>query len=474
MVLSLVCFRCAHVICQWATCSVFLMCIALAIAELGSSAPTSGGLYYWTHKFSSPKYRNLLAWIVGYTNTITYITGILGIDYSCALQIMAGASIGTGTFVPTVYQTYGVFCAVLISHGIVASLATGVLARLQWSFIVLNITLVLIILIGLPIATPSERMNTASYTFGNFTNLTLWPSGYAFILSFLAPLWSVGGFDAGVHISEEAVNANVAVPWAIVTVTAIGCTLGFALQICVAFSMGPDTISILSDPIGQPLATILHNSFNRNTTLAVWSLIIIALWMAGSSMTMSASRQAFAFSRDGALPFSPYLYRINSRSGTPVNCVWFAVTIAGLLGLLTFAGSAATTAIFSMGVVGQYVVNSIPITARFLGPHKFVPGPFSLGIFSKPVGCIAVLWMWFMTIALLFPTEPAPTATNMNYSVVVIGGVILLSVIYFYFPKYGGVYWFNGPVANVSEDTFADVKHDREASLGRDSGTKSG
>ncbi len=82
--------------------------------------------------------------------------------------------------------------------------------------------------------------------------------------------------------------------------------------------------------------------------------------------------------------------------------------------------------------------------------------------------------MWFMTIALLFPTEPAPTATNMNYSVVVIGGVILLSVIYFYFPKYGGVYWFNGPVANVSEDTFADVKHDREASLGRDSGTKSG
>ncbi len=67
--------------------------------------------------------------------------------------------------------------------------------------------------------------------------------------------WS-GGFDAGVHISEEAVNANVAVPWAIVTVTAIGCTLGFALQICVAFCMGPDTISILSDPIGQPLATV--------------------------------------------------------------------------------------------------------------------------------------------------------------------------------------------------------------------------
>ena len=50
---------------QWAVCGVFLTTIALAMAELGSAAPTSGGLYYWTFKFSSPRWRCLLSWIVG-------------------------------------------------------------------------------------------------------------------------------------------------------------------------------------------------------------------------------------------------------------------------------------------------------------------------------------------------------------------------------------------------------------------------
>ncbi len=35
------------------------------MAELASAAPTSGGLYYWTYRFSSPRWRNLLCWIVG-------------------------------------------------------------------------------------------------------------------------------------------------------------------------------------------------------------------------------------------------------------------------------------------------------------------------------------------------------------------------------------------------------------------------
>jgi len=50
---------------QWAVCGVFVTIIALAVAELGSAAPTAGGLYYWTFKFSSPKWRCLLSWIVG-------------------------------------------------------------------------------------------------------------------------------------------------------------------------------------------------------------------------------------------------------------------------------------------------------------------------------------------------------------------------------------------------------------------------
>lgn len=72
---------------------------------------------------------------------------------------------------------------------------------------------------------------------------------------------------------------------------------------------------------------------------------------------------------------------MNTHTRRPVNAVWFTVVASLLLGLLTFAGSAAISAVFSLVVVGQYVTYSIPISARFLGGQKFTPGPFNLGRF---------------------------------------------------------------------------------------------
>jgi hypothetical protein len=37
----------------------------------------------------------------------------------------------------------------------------------------------------------------------------------------------------------------------------------------------------------------------------------------------------------------------------------------------------------------------------------------------------------------------------MNYTVVVLGGIMVLSVLWYYFPVYGGVHWFTGPVSNI-------------------------
>jgi hypothetical protein len=64
-----------------------------------------------------------------------------------------------------------------------------------------------------------------------------------------------------------------------------------------------------------------------------------------------------------------------------VNSVWLGAVGALLLGLLAFAGPTAINAVFSLGVACQYVIFSIPISARFLGGKKFKPGPFHLDIF---------------------------------------------------------------------------------------------
>ncbi|KAF4564023.1 GABA-specific high-affinity permease [Pleurotus pulmonarius] len=376
----------------WAICSIFLMFIALAVAELGSSAPTSGGLYYWTFHFSSPRYRKLLSWIVGYTNSVAYISAAAAIDWGCSVQIMAAVTMGSNLrFVPSPAQIYGVYCTLLVCHALVASGATKIIARLQSVYILVNIALCLAIIIGLPAATPREFKNTAKYALGHFENT-------------------------------------------------------------LAFSMGTDLPAILESPIGQSVATIFYNSFGRRGTLILWSFIILVQFMMGTSILTAASRQIFAFSRDGALPFARFLYHIDKRTNTPVNCVWACAFSAGLLALICLAGPAASGAIFTLGVICQYVSLSVPIAARYLGGKEFVPGPFHLGKCGKLVAAVAVTWMTFMAIALLFPSVPEADTRSMNYTIVVLGGVLVLSLAYYYCPVYGGVYWFAGPVLTVARD----------------------
>ena len=93
----------------------------------------------------------------------------------------------------------------------------------------------------------------------------------------------------------------------------------------------------------------------------------------------TCSRQIFAFSRDGGLPLSKWLYNVNKRTHAPVPAVWFSVILSLLLGLLSFAGPSAIGAVFSLVVAGQYVAYSIPIAARFIGGRKIELGPFNLG-----------------------------------------------------------------------------------------------
>jgi len=171
----------------------------------------------------------------------------------------------------------------------------------------------------------------------------------------------------------------------------------------------------------------------------------------GSSMLLAASRQSYAFSRDGALPFSSWLYRMNGFTGTPVNTVLFDAILALLLGLLAFAGEVAINAVFAISVTGLYIAYAIPISARWLGDNKFEPGPFNLGFMSFPISVTAVIFMIFLGIVFLFPTTPNTDVPDMNYTVVVLGGVLILSLIWYYFPVYGGVHWFRGPVANIDK-----------------------
>ncbi len=110
---------------------------------------------------------------------------------------------------------------------------------------------------------------------------------------------------------------------------------------------------------------------------------------------LATSRQLFAFARDGALPFSSTLHRINSYTGTPFAAVWFCATGSFLIGLLAFAGETATNAIFAMSVGALYLAYIVPIACFVLakGTDRARVGPFTLGRFVSIFG--QLIWIRF-------------------------------------------------------------------------------
>lgn len=55
----------------WFLSSILIMFIGLAMADLASSMPTSGGLYYWTYKLAPRKYAAFLSWMVGCESSLS-------------------------------------------------------------------------------------------------------------------------------------------------------------------------------------------------------------------------------------------------------------------------------------------------------------------------------------------------------------------------------------------------------------------
>ena len=118
------------------------------------------------------------------------------------------------------------------------------------------------------------------------------------------------------------------------------------------------------------------------------------------------SRMIYAFSRDGALPGSRRWHRINPRTRTPTNSVWLGVTLAFLLGFLTFlqSGSYAVAFFAFVGItaVGLYIAYVIPVFLR-LRSKTFVKGPWHLRGFSKIVGWTAVVYVIFINLMFFAP-----------------------------------------------------------------------
>jgi amino acid transporter len=233
----------------------------------------------------------------------------------------------------------------------------------------------------------------------------------------------------------------------------ISWVLGFLILIVLAACINPNLASVIGSPFGQPMAQIYFDALGKNGALAFMSLLLVCQFSMGLSLLVAVSRQAWAFSRDGALPFSFFFRAISKRFGyIPFRIVWGCVFLTAITGLLCLIAPAAANALFSLAVAAAYFAWGIPILCRVVwGQDKFVPGPFYTGtMFSAPIAWLAIAFLGFGIVLAMFPVGgPDPKPETMNYTVVINAAVWGGALLYYYIDARK---WFKGPKTTVNED----------------------
>ena len=155
--------------------------------------------------------------------------------------------------------------------------------------------------------------------------------GFATLMGFLSVIWTMSGYDAPFHLSEECSNANVAAPRAIVMTAQLGFYLGFPVILVIAYCVS-DIQEVVAGSLGQPMGALCLQVLGPKAGLAMFAINIVAQWTVELGCIIAGSRVIYAYSRDDALPGSRWWKQVNKHTLTPVNALWFDLGVNALLG----------------------------------------------------------------------------------------------------------------------------------------------
>jgi amino acid permease (GABA permease) len=434
----------------WPVVGLFVLMVGLAMAELASSFPTAGGLYYWSAKLGG-KNSAAWSWFTGWFNLLGQVGVTAGIDFGLAL--FADALLNALFQYPS---TPGwivlIYAVVLFLHGLLNTFGVGVVALLNdisvwWHLI--GVAIIFIVLFFVP-----AHHQSVSFIFTNFVNNTgFGNSYYVFLIGLLLAQYTFTGYDASAHMTEETHNAAVAGPRGIVWSIIISLIAGWILLIGVTGAI--QNYSAESTAV-TPAAQIFIDAVGHNLGLFLLFIVVGAQFYCGMSSVTANSRMIYAFSRDGAVPGSQFWHKINPRTRTPTNSIWFAAVGAFILGLPYLWSPVAYAAVTSIAVIGLYIAYGIPILLRLLAGEKFQRGPWHLGRWSYIVGWIAVVWIVFIAILFVLPqVSPGNTLVTFNYAILAVAVVLVYAGGYWFLSARN---WFKGPRVQGSAEELAKIE----------------
>ena len=107
--------------------------------------------------------------------------------------------------------------------------------------------------------------------------------------------YTITGFDASAHLSEETMKASWSAPIGVLTSIVCSAVFGFFLILCLLFSIQGDLQRTATTPTYQPVLQILLDIYDEDSAIVLFTLIIVCVWHCGLFSLTSNSRMMFAF-----------------------------------------------------------------------------------------------------------------------------------------------------------------------------------
>jgi amino acid transporter len=388
----------------WPLCCLLSLCVALAMAQVASAFPTAGGLYHWAAILGGRGWGWLTAWF-NLAGSITMLAAVNVGTYQFAVRAIASAfdlrpaEFGLGGEVAM--QVTGVL-AITVAQALLNHLGirvTALVIDFSGYWIMLVAVALTIVMLGYA---PSHDVSRL-FTFANYSGSAggeIWPENgnlfWLFLLGFLLPAYTVTGFDASANTSEETVGASHHVPRGIVRSVLVSGVFGWVMLSAIVLAIpdmdataaqgGNAFISIVEQVLPAPVRNLLAVG------------IVVAQFTCGLAIVTSASRMAYAFARDGGLPFSEHVRRVSPKYRTPALAIW-TVSLLAVAFVIYTPNYSTITGACSIFLYISYVIPTTLGLAAYgrtwtrMGPWRLTSVAFRAVSLLSILGCGLILWI---------------------------------------------------------------------------------
>lgn len=406
-------------------------CVALSLSELASRYPTSSGVYHWSFRLMrSHSSRRLSSFITGWIWLIGNWTITLSVNFGIASLIMATVSIFHPSWQASSWQFLLVFYAVCAVTFTTCAFADRHLPVIDTIAAAWSLVTCVVFAITLAVLAKAGRHNTSTALVGYDPSHSGWETHFTFFIGLLPTAYTFSAIGMVTSMAEECTKPETQIPTAMSLVPVVGgvAALIFLLPIC--FTL-PSIGDIVQAPYGQALPFILPQITGSSAaSLVLMVLLLVVALFCSISITTTAGRCTWAFSRDDAIPLSRVWS--STHKDVPLAALGLVTIIEMLLGLIYLGSSSAFTAFASVGVIALAVAYAVPIAISLLVDRRqeVNMATWKLGPFvGTAVNVVALLWIAFQTVLFSMPAVLPVTTVTMSYASVVFVGCVGLSVV---------------------------------------------